>query len=630
MFLEFYGLKQEPFGVTPDPRFLFPTPTHREALAALRYGIEAGRGFLALIAPPGMGKTTLLFRLLKHLQGSARTVFLFQTISNPTDLMRYLLQELSLPDGRDLVSMHKELNQVLLSEAGAGRRLVLVIDEAQNLGEPVLEAARVLSNFETPTSKLMQIVLAGQPELSAKLNRPSMSQLRQRISIFTRLEPFKPQETFAYIEHRLTVAGHDGRPIFTRAALELIAEHSEGIPRNINNLCANSLSLGFAVEQALIGPGVVSRVIADLSVPLQAANKTAKAAAAAAGAESGASVLGVPSRESNAPENVLGTQPPRASGPPALEKRPPAAVYEPQPGAASVPSAQEIIRNAVNRIAADAPQAAPAFTPQSPASAAIATAKSQTQEIHLGDRIRWPVSSLTMIGAPAAAARPSAPPAPAPTPQPAATPAPTREPTGASAPRPESSTPLSSVGRAAYTAPAAEPHVREVHLGERFTLRISSPARKSSEPPPPVPEPRARPSTEQPFFSKASWALISLAFLLTLYISTKFWFSEPGEIPSTTPAFAAPPQQAEPSEPMDPIPHVVQQNETLEGIALSYLGYWNPEVRAEVSKLNPHINIRHLRAGQQILIPRKIPDAPPAAIPQTPDDAVQGQVRPYE
>lgn len=267
MVLEFYKLKQEPFGVTPDPRFLFPTATHREALASLRYGIETGRGFLALIARPGMGKTTLLFSLLEQLRECARTVFLFQTVCGPVDLIRYLLEDLGVDTpSKDMVSMHKQLNQILFQEMRAGRRFVLVIDEAQNLSEPVLETARLLSDFETPVSKLMQIVLAGQPELAGKLDRKSLSQLRQRISIFSRLEPFTPAETFAYIEHRLGVAGHDGRPLFTRAALELIADHSEGIPRNINNLCFNALSLGCALEQAKIGPEIVREVVSDLCI----------------------------------------------------------------------------------------------------------------------------------------------------------------------------------------------------------------------------------------------------------------------------------------------------------------------------------------------------------------------------
>jgi len=267
MVLEFYRLQRDPFGVTPDPSFLFPTATHREALASLRYGLDTGRGFLALIARPGMGKTTLLFSLLEHLRGSARTIFLFQTLCDPIDLIRYLLKNLGVnAPGRDMVDLHAQLNELLYQEMCAGRRLVLIIDEAQNLSEPVLETARLLSNFETTTTKLMQMVLAGQPELAEKLDRKSLSQLRQRISVFSRLEPLTPADTFAYIEHRLGVAGSDGYPIFTHAALERIADYSEGIPRNINNLCFNALGMGCALEQAKIGPEIVREVASDLGL----------------------------------------------------------------------------------------------------------------------------------------------------------------------------------------------------------------------------------------------------------------------------------------------------------------------------------------------------------------------------
>ena len=267
MFLDFYKLKEQPFGVTPNPRFLVPSATHREALASLLYGIEASRGFLALIALPGMGKTTLLFELLEQLRGCARTVFLFQTQCSPADLIRYLLHDLGVdtPSG-DLVHMHQQLNEILLGVMRAGQRFVLVIDEAQNLTEPALETARLLSDFETPGVKLMQIVLAGQPQLAEKLNRPSLYQLRQRISILSRLKPFNAAETCAYIEHRLRVAGHDGHPLFSGAALELIAEHSQGIPRNINTLCFNALSLGFALGKATITLEIVREVTEDLSL----------------------------------------------------------------------------------------------------------------------------------------------------------------------------------------------------------------------------------------------------------------------------------------------------------------------------------------------------------------------------
>src|ERR1700674_2034895 len=202
MFLDFYGLREQPFGVTPDPAYLYLSRTHREALAALLYGIKADRGFVAVIAEPGMGKTTLLYRLMEELRDAARTVFLFQTQCDSREFFRYLLSELGIKTTRmGLVSMHKKLNEVLFSEMLAGKRFVVIVDEAQNLERPVLETIRLLSDFETPHAKLLEIILAGQPQLAEKLAQPGLSQLRQRIAILRRLEPLSAGETASYIEH---------------------------------------------------------------------------------------------------------------------------------------------------------------------------------------------------------------------------------------------------------------------------------------------------------------------------------------------------------------------------------------------------------------------------------------------
>ena len=267
MFLDFYGLRTQPFGVSPDPRFLYLSASHREALASLYCGTESGRGFLALIAPPGLGKTTLLYRLLEHVRDTARTVFLFNTQCDSREFLRFLLLDLGIESpAQDLAQMHDQLNRVLLEECRAGRRFLLVIDEAQNLHESVLETVRLLSNFETPTAKLLQIILSGPPQLAEVLARPTLSQLRQRVSILTRLQPFTPDETASYIEHRLCVAGYSGGCLFSPGALEVIAEHSQGIPRNINNLCFSALSIGGALKRTTIDQDVLREVIADLDV----------------------------------------------------------------------------------------------------------------------------------------------------------------------------------------------------------------------------------------------------------------------------------------------------------------------------------------------------------------------------
>jgi len=267
MFLEYYKLAEQPFGVTPDSRFLYLGPKHREALASLVYGTESNRGFLALIAMPGMGKTSLLYHYLSYLRDKARTAFIFRTDCDSREFIRHLLIDLGIDvAGMDLPAMHDSLNRLLTEEMRAGRRFVLVIDEAQNLDEKVLESVRLLSNFETPWMKLMQIVLAGQPQLADRLASPSMAQLRQRVSMIIRIDPFTNQEVNAYIDHRLWVAGCDKPVLFTVGARKLIAEHSEGIPRNINNLCFNAMSLACALKRKAIDRDIVLDVIADLDL----------------------------------------------------------------------------------------------------------------------------------------------------------------------------------------------------------------------------------------------------------------------------------------------------------------------------------------------------------------------------
>lgn len=267
MFLKFFGLREQPFGVTPDPRFLYLSAAHREAFASLYYGIEANRGFLGLIAKPGMGKTTLLFHLLEKFRNSARTAFVFQTQCTSREFIRFLLAELGYEgDSQDFVRLHEEFNRRLLQEARAGRRLIVVIDEAQNLDYSVLETVRLLSDFETPQAKLMHIVLAGQPELADKLASPRLAQLRQRISILHGLEPLPSWEVKSYIEHRLKIAGYEGDPLFTPEAYETIAEFTEGIPRNVNNFCFSALSLAYALQKKIVDSDVVKEVVSDLDI----------------------------------------------------------------------------------------------------------------------------------------------------------------------------------------------------------------------------------------------------------------------------------------------------------------------------------------------------------------------------
>lgn len=268
MLLQFYQLAEQPFGVTPDPRFLYASPTHREAIASVLYSVRSGRGFTALIAEPGMGKTTLLFNLLQQLGHTAKTAFLFQAQDTPRNFLRNLLSDLGVDDdGQDLVRMQTKLNECLVRETSQGKIFIVVIDEAQNLDEPVLEVVRMLSNFETSRDKLMHVILAGQPQLAAKLAQPELTQLRQRISIVARLQPFNAEETRGFIEHRLRVAGYRAaEPLFTDRAFAMIAEHSGGLPRNINNICFNAMSIGCALKRKTINAAVIEEVLRDLDL----------------------------------------------------------------------------------------------------------------------------------------------------------------------------------------------------------------------------------------------------------------------------------------------------------------------------------------------------------------------------
>ena len=267
MFLDFYNLREDPFGVTPDPAYLYPSRTHCEALDALTDGIMDGRGFLALIAEPGMGKTTLLNQVLDGLRDKARAAFLFQTQCNSREFFQYLLSELGVDStGMGLVAMHNKLNEMLFNEMLSGKRFVLIVDEAQNLDDSVLETIRLLSNFETSNTKLLQIVLAGQPQLGDKLEQKQLAQLLQRITVVKHLEALSQEETAGYIRHRLKVAGYSGETLFEPEASALVAELSQGIPRIINKICYQALSEGFVEGRRTISPEIVLKADGKFAV----------------------------------------------------------------------------------------------------------------------------------------------------------------------------------------------------------------------------------------------------------------------------------------------------------------------------------------------------------------------------
>src|SRR5579862_5011220 len=209
--LQDFGLREDPFRVNPDARYLFPSQTHLQALAALENGFYNNRGFIAMIAPPGMGKTTLLYRFLEDTKDTARAIFIFDIDSEckPRDFVGYILRDFGIKPAQSSSEMHKQLSDALIQETEAGRKCVVVIDEAQNLSDAVLERVRLLTNFENTQGKLLQIILSGQPQLTDKLKNESLVQLRQRVSTICHLNVLTAEETKDYISYRLGQAGYD-------------------------------------------------------------------------------------------------------------------------------------------------------------------------------------------------------------------------------------------------------------------------------------------------------------------------------------------------------------------------------------------------------------------------------------
>lgn len=243
MYQRFFGLRENPFSVNPDPRYLFQTQRTQEALAALTYGIQNRKGFILLTGEVGTGKTTLLNRVLDWLHNQrVATAFVFNSMLNVKQLFDFIMADFGIPcDSNEKSHVLMRLNHWLLERYRAGGTAVVIIDEAQNLSFEVLEEIRLLTNLETSTEKLLQIVLCGQPELEEKLKLPQLRQLRQRITLRCRTAPLTLEEAFGYVADRLRIAGANGEPIFSRDAVELVHQYSRGIPRLVNLLCEHSM-----------------------------------------------------------------------------------------------------------------------------------------------------------------------------------------------------------------------------------------------------------------------------------------------------------------------------------------------------------------------------------------------------
>lgn len=264
MYLDFYGFREPPFNITPDPRFLFFSDGHREAFQHLLYGIRERKGFIQITGEVGAGKTTLCRATLEQLGPSYKTALILNPVLTGPQLLRTILTELGLEPVRDRVACLETLNQFLLAQLAAGQDVVLLIDEAQDLSSELLEQLRLLSNLETDQRKLLQIVLVGQPELRALLDDPALRQLRQRITVRYHLRPLSRWETEHYIQYRLQIAGGNGRPEFSPWAIRRIHRYSRGIPRLINAVCDTALLAGFVAGEDRLRLSHVRRAIREL------------------------------------------------------------------------------------------------------------------------------------------------------------------------------------------------------------------------------------------------------------------------------------------------------------------------------------------------------------------------------
>lgn len=268
MYRNFFGLRDNPFNVNPDPRYLYVTRHAQEALSCLMYGVQSRKGFILLTGEVGTGKTTLLNKLLDWLhRHRVATAFVFNSRLDETQFLDFMVADFGITCKSNMKSqVLMRLNHWLLERYRAGETAVLIVDEAQNLSPDVLEEIRLLTNLETATEKLLQIVLCGQPELEHKLQRPELRQLRQRITLRCKTHALTLEETGGYVAERLRIAGANGEPVFAPEAIRMIHTYSRGIPRVVNLLCEHALISGFVDQQRPVDPKTIEEVAREFEL----------------------------------------------------------------------------------------------------------------------------------------------------------------------------------------------------------------------------------------------------------------------------------------------------------------------------------------------------------------------------
>jgi general secretion pathway protein A len=265
VYLDYYGLTTAPFDITPNPRFLFYSAKHREAFNHLLFGIRERKGFVQMTGEVGAGKTTLCRAMLEHLDNHYSTALILNPIMSAEELVKAVAQEFCLPvNGLDRLDTLAVINNFLLHQVERGKETLLIIDEAQDLTDELLEQVRLLSNLETDDRKLLQIILFGQPELRDRLNNPRLRQLRQRITVRYHLLPLTRHEVTQYVQHRIHVSGGNGTPHFTGPALWRVHRYSKGIPRLVNAVCDKALLAGFVQQSEQIDFRMVGQAVREL------------------------------------------------------------------------------------------------------------------------------------------------------------------------------------------------------------------------------------------------------------------------------------------------------------------------------------------------------------------------------
>lgn len=265
MYLDFYNLIEKPFSVTADPNFLYLSKKHREAISHMQYGIEQRMGFLEITGEIGTGKTTICKALLNTLDEHTKTAFILNSNLSEIQLLQAIVEDFGIKlKNKNKLTMLNELNRFLLEHIKMKNNVVLIVDEAQNLKSSLLEQIRLLSNLETEKEKLLQIILVGQPELKEKLRSPELAQLRQRIAIRYHISPLDRTELDAYINHRLNVAGSNGKNLFDKDAMDNVFKYSGGVPRLINIICDKGLLAGYASEKKIISGDMIRQSVKEI------------------------------------------------------------------------------------------------------------------------------------------------------------------------------------------------------------------------------------------------------------------------------------------------------------------------------------------------------------------------------